>query len=133
MVEIGDFVHRLGDRKPKNSPIGLELVGRDGNGLVAIGLTIDSRGDQVAQAAATKEVSQADEPPTVPREKYRATTSLAVVLCEDTLVVGGNVELALHHAVGPAKVNQVGELSLAQAETTGPIDWARPDSGVVWS
>ncbi len=52
----------------------------------------------------------------VPREKYRATARLAIVLGQVELLVGRDVELALHHAVGPAEVNQVGLIVLAQAK-----------------
>src|SRR5208337_1351675 len=116
MIQIGDFVHRLGDRQAKNPLLRSELFGCDGTGLVSVGPAVDSGRDQVAQAAAAQEVSQADETRTVPREKHRATARLAVVLGEHALLVDGDVELALQHTVGPAQVNQVGGLLFAQAD-----------------
>jgi len=46
MIQIGDFVHRLGDRQAKNPLLRSELCGCDGNGLVAVGLAVDSGRDQ---------------------------------------------------------------------------------------
>jgi len=89
MIQIGHFVHRLGDRQAKIPLLRSELFGCDGNGLVAVGLAVDSGRDQVAQAAAAQEVSQADETRTVPREKHRATARLAVVLGEHPRLFGG--------------------------------------------
>ncbi len=61
LIEVGDLVHRLGDREAKDAVTGLELLGRDGDGLVAVGLAVDPRGDQVAQPASAQEVADADE------------------------------------------------------------------------
>ena len=100
----------------KDAVAGLELIGRDGDGLVAVGLAVDPRRDQVAQPTAAQEVADADEPAAVPREKDRATACLAVVLGQVELLVGRDVELALNHPVGPAEVDQVGFLLAAQSE-----------------
>ena len=62
LVEVGDLVHRLGDDEPVGAVDGLELVGVDGDGLVAVGLAIDSGGDEVAEPAAAEEVAGAGEP-----------------------------------------------------------------------
>ncbi len=43
MVQVGDFVHRFGDRQPEDPLLGSELLGCNGNGLVAIGLAVNSR------------------------------------------------------------------------------------------
>ena len=75
--------------------------------------------DQVAHAAAAQEVADADIPPAVPREQHGAASGLAVVLGEIDLLVGDLVELALHHTVGPAQVNQVGLLSRPKPENDG--------------
>ena len=116
MVEIRNFVHRFGDREAIGPLLRLELVGRDRDGLVAVGLAVNARGHQIAHAAAAQEISQANEAAAVPREKYRAASGLAVVLRQDHLLVARDVELALHHAVGPAQVDKVGGFTLAEAE-----------------
>ena len=88
VVEISDLVHRLGDREPEDAVDRPELVAGDRDGLVAVGLAVDPRGDQVAEAAAAQEVAEADESLAVPREKDRATARLAVVLGQVELLVG---------------------------------------------
>ena len=80
MVEIGNLIHRLGDREAEYSLLCSELIGSDGDGLIAIGLAVDAGSDQVAKAAAAEEVAQTHKSLAVPREKYRAASSLAVIL-----------------------------------------------------
>ena len=123
VIEVGDFVHRLGDREAKDAIGGLELLGRDGDRFVAVGLAVDARSDQVAEAASAQEIADADEAPAVPREKDRATARLAVVLGQVELLVGRDIELALHHPVGPAEVDQVGLIVFARAQ-------ARPERSI---
>ncbi len=94
-------------------------------GFVAVGLTVDAGGDQVAEAASAQEIADADEALAVPREKYRATARLAVVLGQFELLVGRDVELALHHAVRPAEMDQgrlarVGRARARPERSTGP-------------
>ena len=134
VIEVRDLVHRLGDREAKDAVAGLELLGRDGDRFVAVGLAVDARGDQIAEAASAQEIADADEAPAVPREKYRATPGLAVVLGQVELLVGRDIELALHDAVGPAEMDQRRlDRAWPSPSTTGAIDWPRPVSGVVWS
>ncbi len=116
MIQVSNLVHRLGDRHSENAIAGLELLGRDGDGLVAIGLTVDSRGNQVAEPAAAEEVADANEPLTVPREKDRATAGLAIVLGEVEFLVAGDVQLALHDSVWPKEVDQVGPWLISEAQ-----------------
>ena len=96
--------------------LGAELLGGNGNGLVAIGLAVHARRHEVAKAAAAEEVAQADEAITVPREKYRAASRLAVVLGEHPLRVPRDVELALHDSVGPVQMDEVDGFLPAQPE-----------------
>ena len=104
MVQIRDLVHRLGDRHPIQAVNLFELVAGDGDGLVAIGLADDAGGDEIAQAAAAEEVAQAGEPLAVPGEEDGARAGLAVVLGDVEGLVGGEVHLALHDAVGPGQM-----------------------------
>ena len=101
MIDIGDLVHRLGERDPEGAVDRAELVAGDRDGLVAVGLAVDAGGDEIAEPAAAQEVADADEPLAVPREKDGATAGLAVVLGEAELLVGGQVQLALQDAVRP--------------------------------
>src|ERR671921_486020 len=80
----------------------IEPVGIDRDGLVAVGLAVDVGCDEVAEPAAAEEVAQAGEAGAVPGEEDGATPGLSVVLDERKRLVGRDVQLALHRAVGPA-------------------------------
>ena len=116
VIDVGDLVHRLGDREPEDAVDRAELVVRDRDGFVAVGLAVDAGGDQIAEPAAAQEVADADEALAVPREKYRATARLAVVLDQVELLVGRQVELALQDTVRPAEMDEVDLRVLAQAQ-----------------
>ena len=120
LVEVGDLVHRLGDHEAVRAVDGLELVGVDGDGLVAVGLAVDAGGDEVAEPAAAEEVAQAGEAGAVPGEEDGATAGLAVVLDQRKLLVGRDVQLALHRAVGPADPQQGGRGVRAEPEDERP-------------
>ena len=126
LIDICNLVHGLGDREPKDAVGCLELVGCDRHRLVAIGLAVDPRRDQVAHAATAQEVADANIAAAVPREQDGAASGLAVVLGEIDLLIGNLVELALHHTVGPAQVNQIDLLSVPQAQNDRGNRLAQP-------
>ncbi len=87
VVEVSDLVHGLGDRQSEGAVDRPELIAGDCDRLVAVGLAVDPRCDQVAKPPTAQEVTDADETSTVPREKHGATAGLAIPLIKVELLI----------------------------------------------
>jgi hypothetical protein len=101
VIEVGGLVHRLVDADPIAAPDGLQEVPGDRDGLVPVGLAVDARGDEVAEPPSPEEVADAAITAPIPGEEDRARADLPALLREVEPLVRREVQLPLHHPIGP--------------------------------